>query len=479
MRRLLLPLMFVTALFANAQTTPIFVFQGFGDSYVVGSGAITPTLGGGFAQLARTIPSVPAANFGVTGANSDAINLAVWTKVQPSPQVPSAYLLDGGANDGACGTSAGCLANFQEELSASIARLAIPNQERTWASACTQTAGTWTADNGAPYVIPAPTYYLNPGTAMSATGTGSILTCVVNSRAPSSKVGIDFQVTNAQTGTFTVTVDGLPATFDMCSGTTTFSSGPCNGVSLLTNATAIFRQKFGGILGKTHTVVITTTNASKVDVTAVDTVPSTPQPNSNYVIVFGPNAAFTNSALYDAAVESVVKPFVGEGARVVFADLQSAANPGPGVNATTDIAQTATAFCTASANANHPNDICGWYHFAQTIANATATWNIFGTPQGLGGGSTFSMTGVLLSTTAIASGTCAVIPGSAWNVAGVTHLTKVTNGWSGDPGGTAGTGMLTIITAPTDSGTVVGRICNPSAASITPTNQAINWWITP
>ena len=481
MRRSLLLILLAVASVAGAQKAPLFVLQGYGDSYVAGSGAATPTIGGGFAQLSRTIPSVPAANFGVTGANSDAINLVVWTKVQPSPQVPSAYILDGGANDGpTCGTSNGCLANFQQELSASIARLTIPNQERTFASTCTQTSGTWTADT-ALYVIPAPTYHLNPGTAMQASGTGSVLTCTVTSRAPSSKVGLNYQITNAQTGTFTVTVDGMSANYDMCSGTTTFTSAPCGGLTLPTGGqtTTMFRQEFTGLLGTTHTVVITTTNAAKVDVTAVDALTQHPQPNSNYVVVFGPNAAFANSALYDAAIGSVAKQFAAEGARVVFADLQSPNSPGPGVNNTTDIAQTATASCTASANANHPNDVCGYYHLTQTLVNATtaAGWDIFGMPQGLGGGSTFSMTGVLLPTSAIAAGTCSLIPGSQWAVAGVTHLTKVANGWSGDPGGVDG--VLTIVTAPTDAGTVVGRVCNPTAASITPTTQAINWWITP
>lgn len=457
-------------------TTPLFNFVGFGDSYVFGAGALTPTIGGGFAQLAKTLPAVPFANNGVSGANSDAINLVVWTKTQQSPQVPSAYVIDGGANDGPnCGTSTSCVTNFQEEVNSSIGRMAIPPQERVMASTCAQTAGTWTADQ-AVYVLPAPTYYLNPGTALSATGSGAILTCTVPSRVASTKVGVNFQVTNAQTGTFTVTVDGVSQT-DQCSATTTFTSGPCGGLTLLTagQTTTAFRQEFTGTSGTSHTVVVTTTNAAKVNVTAVDTITPAPQANSNYVVAFGPNAAFANSVLYDAAMGTVANQFAADGARVRFADIQSTTNPGPGVNNTTDISQTATANCTASANANHPNDVCGYLHLAQTLANAAklAGWNIFGTPQSFGGGTGFAMNGVALTTSAITTLSCPVLPGAAWAVPGVTHLTHVSWGWAGDPGFT----NLIIQCAATDSSTVICRSCNPTAASITPTTQAINWWI--
>lgn len=463
-----------TWLTCGGASTPLFTLNGFGDSYVLGSGALVTAIGGGFAQLAKTVPIVPSANNGVSGANSDAINLKVWLNVQQSPQVPSAYVIDGGANDGPnCGTSTACVTNFKEELNSSIGRTAIPPQERVMASTCTQTAGVWTADQ-AVYVLPAPTYYLNPGTALSATGSGAILTCTVPSRVASTRVGVNFQVANTQTGTFTVTVDGAAQT-DQCSGTTTFTSGPCGGLTLLTSGqtTTAFRQEFTGTSGTSHTVVVTTTNAAKVNVTAIDAVTPTPQPNSNYVVAFGPNLAFTNSVLYDAAVGAVANQFAADGARVVFADIQSATAPGPGVNNTTDISQTATVNCDASQNANHPNDTCGYLHLAQTIANAAKSWNIFGLPAPFGGGTGFAMNGVALTTSAITSLSCPVLPGAAWTVPGITHLSHVSWGWAGDPGFT----NLIIQCAATDSSTVVCRSCNPTAASITPTTQAINWWI--
>lgn len=367
--------------------TPLFSFQGYGDSYVSGQGSTNPLLGSSFAQISKTIPSVPAVNYGVGGTTSDTINFSVWTLVQPSPQQPSAYILDGGNNDrGSCGTTTACLTNFKEEVSSSLSRLTIPNQERVMGSSCTQTAGTWTADNGL-YTLPAPFYYLNPGTAMSASGSGAILTCTVTSRSASTKVGLNFQVTNAQTGTFTVTVDGVPQ-IDQCSGTTTFTSAPCAGQNLLTLATTIFRQEFTGTPGTTHTCAVTTTNAAKVNVTACDAITPAPQANSNYVVVYGPAVIFDAGGTYDAVIAAVANQFTTDGARVVFGDLQSTTNPGPGVNNTTDIATTATASCSASVSANHPNDVCGQFHLAQTVVNAAkaAGWNIFGTPQSSGGG---------------------------------------------------------------------------------------------
>jgi hypothetical protein len=382
MKKLLTLVLLLSAwLGASAQEhTQLFQFQGFGDSYVAGVGATTPAVGSGFAQLSKTIPTVPSNNFGVSGLNADAINLNVWTQATASPQQPSAYLFNSGSNDrNNCGVTRACLANFQEEASSSISYLAIPNQERTFGSACTQTNGTWTADT-AVYAAPSTPYYLAPGTAVSTTTSGAILTCVVTSRAPSYKVGLNFQVTNAQTGTFTVTVDGMATNYDLCSGSNTFTSAPC-GANLLTNTTAVFRQEFQGVLGTTHTVVITTTNAAKVNVTAVDTITPLAQVNSNYVVVMGPNINFDTNGVYEAALSAIANQFAQDGARVTFADLQST-NPGPGVNNTTDTATTATANCTASAQSSHLNDVCGYFHLAQTVVNATkaAGWNIFGTP---------------------------------------------------------------------------------------------------
>lgn len=361
--------------------TPLFAFQGYGDSYVSGAGAGSGvSVGSGFAQLARTIPSVPATNNGVSGTTSDSINLSIWKQIQTSPQQASAFLFNGGSNDDLCGTSNGCLVNFQEEVSSSMGLLEIPNQERVMGSACTQTAGTWAADT-AVYTVPAPTFYLAPGNPVSTSSSGSVLTCTITSRSISKQVGVNFLVTNAQTGTFTVTVDGVVQT-DLCSGTTTFTSGPCV-ANLMTLTTTMFRQGFTGTPGLTHTVVITTTNAAKVSFAAADAVTTIPQPNSNYVNSFGPQAHFTNHILYSNAFSTASNKLIADGARVAYSDLASTTNPGPGVNNTTDVALTATADCSASLTSSHPNDVCGYYHLAQTIVNASHLrgWNIFGNVQ--------------------------------------------------------------------------------------------------
>jgi hypothetical protein len=361
--------------------TPLFAFQGYGDSYVSGAGSVAGvSVGSGFAQLARTIPSVPPTNNGVSGTTSDSINLSIWKQIQPSPQQASAYLFDGGANDGLCGTSNGCLVNFQEEINSSIALMEIPNQERVMGSACTQTAGTWAADT-AVYTVPAPTFYLAPGNPVSTSSNGSVLTCTIPSRSTSTEVGVNFLVTNAQTGTFTVTVDGVIQK-DQCSGTTTFTSAPCV-ANLMTLTTTMFRQGFTGTPGLTHTLVITTTNANKVSFALGDAVTTIPQPNSNYVNSFGPQAHFTNEVQYNAAFITVVNKFISDGARVAYSDLTSTTNPGPGVNNTTDVSMTSTVNCDNSLTSFHPNDVCGYYHLAQTIVNASHLrgWNIFGNIQ--------------------------------------------------------------------------------------------------
>jgi hypothetical protein len=83
-----------------------------------------------------------------------------------------------------------------------------------------------------------------------------------------------------------------------------------------------------------------------------------------------------------------------------------------------------------------------------------------------------------IGTTAIAAGTCSIIPGSAWTPTIPIGIASHTGwSWAGDPGGTVG--QLQMILAPTAAGTVVGRMCNTSATSITPASQLFNWWVEP
>lgn len=357
---------FVTTAVNSAKVKIPFGFFAFGDSYVLGTGTLNPVAQSAFALLAKSSPSgMQAYNNAVGGFTADQIAFQVFTYFGPSPTLPSVSLINGGANDAACGTSASCVNNYKEEMMASEAWLSIPYSARIMGSA--GTGASWSTDTSFPNVNPgfgAPrNYILSPGTPVSTTTNGASKTFSIPSSA-SPVVGLTFNATNSQTGTFTVTLDGVLQN-DSCSGTTTFTSAPCGGLTL-NQTTSPFRQEWSVTPNQTHTLVVTTTNTGKVDVLCVDWIPAT-SAVINAVFVQGTTAQFTNFATYNTASVLIANALKTDGLQVYFVDL---VNGTPGVNATTDIATTATASCDASTTAGHPNSQCGYLHMAQTIYNA-------------------------------------------------------------------------------------------------------------
>lgn len=340
-----------------------------GDSYIVGIGAPAPTAQGACYTIGKAMPyGTPIANAAAPGATSDTITFDAFAYFSPLPQISSVVLLNGGANDGACGVSAGCLTNYKEELMASEAWLSIPYAFRIMGSA--GTGANWATDTSFPSVNPGSggtSWIASPGVPVSTTTNAASKTFSVPSSA-SPVVGVTFQVTNSQTGTFTVSVDGVLQT-DQCSGTTTFTSAPCS-VNLQTQTTTPFRQEFAVAPGQTHTVVIATTNTGKVDILCVDWVPPASTININTVFVANTDAVFANFATYNVASQAVIAQLRADGLPIYLVDL---INGTPGVNATTDLATVATSICDGSTVASHPNSQCGYVHFAQTIYNEEIT----------------------------------------------------------------------------------------------------------
>ena len=369
---------------STSTLTPLFRIDCYGDSFCYGTGAANPETESAAADLGATRPDVPYSNHGAPGYTSDAINYNIFTELQTSPQLPMATLFNGGINDQAeYGSSPAALQNFSLEVNASIARLAIPNQQRTMASDC-ENAGFWSVFD---YPYPSvPQYFYYVGKLMGTIAQNQPLSCVVTAPDITNKVGVNYIVTNGATATFTVTIDGIAQT-DAVSGTTVFSTAPPNPFDYEFNelASAVFRQEFTVPAIASHTVVINPATGRGVQIHSVDTITTQPQPNSNYVIAYSALDS-QNAPLYVAAMQAQVSQFAADGARVIFADLN---NFDPGVNTTTDLATVETAYCDASTTFGHPNAYCGQFHMAQTIANAAAYagWQLFGTvqPPDLGG----------------------------------------------------------------------------------------------
>lgn len=354
---------------ANSVLGKINAFPGqlfcVGDSYIFGTGAPAPSAQDACALISKGMPAgTPFVNAAISGLASDKIAFQTFTYFSPFPQIPTVSIINGGGNDGPCGTSAACLTNYQEEMLASEAWLTIPYSFRIMGSVAT--GANWVTDTSFPSVTPgfgATAWIASPGVPVSTTTSGATKTFSVPSSA-SPVVGVTFQVTNAQAGTFTVSVDGTLQT-DQCSGTTTFTSAPCGGLSI-SQTTSPFRQEFSVTPGTTHTVIVTTTNTSKVDVLCVDWVPPASTVNLNTAFVVNTPIIFSNAATYNVASAANVAKLQADGLPVYLVDL---VNGTPGVNGTTDIATSATSTCDASLQASHPNSQCGYVHFAQTIYN--------------------------------------------------------------------------------------------------------------
>lgn len=345
-------------------------FWCFGDSFMQGTGVSNPAQQSGCGLLAM---STPAANFnyGAAGWTAPQIVPRLFSLFAADPSLPSTTFLDAGANDGTgdtCGgtTTSGCALNYKLTMLAGAAWSSIPNSYRLYASQASAT-GSWSSDST--LGIYQSQLYLAQGNALSSSSNAAALTFSVPS-SPSPIVGITYIVTNGQTGNFTVSVDGTLRT-DACSGSTVFSSGPCSAVALLGSSSSFFRQEFAVTSGIAHTVVVTKTNAAMSDVTSVDWIPPTANTNTNAVFLMGPNAAYGNAATYDALAQSVASQLKADGLPVFGVSQISGT---PGVNATSDISQTATVNCSASNQSEHPNT-CGYANMAATVQNVAIANN--------------------------------------------------------------------------------------------------------
>lgn len=347
---------------SGSAPTPVAFYVG-GTSYEVGNGSLNPSISSGAALIAAAA-GIPYLNAAQSGASTPVINYLNVAAFIPNPQLPTVIFNDGGANDVSC-TTAGCITNYKEELMFMLPWFSIPTQYRIMGSAATVT-GSWANDSGFPApFFPASVAGITTGNPIATTTSGATATFNVPTSA-STKVGVSFIVANTQTGTFSVSIDGTLAT-DTCSGTTTFSSGPCAGTTLITQTATPFRQEFTVTPNQTHTVVVTSLSAAKIDVTAVDWLPPSTVANINPVFQMNTNLSFNPAATFNTALASVIATLGtgGDGLPIYLVDQVAGS---PGVNNTTDTATTATSTCPASTLASHPND-CGYLHMAQTFYN--------------------------------------------------------------------------------------------------------------
>lgn len=378
-------------------------FNAFGDSYIQGYGS-TITGKAQVALLANDAPSVqPPINYGVGGYYTSQIAMAAFLNWIPHPTYPSVAIIDGGNNDytfDTCGKVAGtnCVKNWTMEMGAAAAWLSNAPQNRLWASQASQT-GTWTTST----TVPVNSFSGGTaGNALSTSTSGATLTFTIPS-TNNGHVSLFQATTNSQTGTYTVAVGptGSPTLQNdaECSGTTTFSSGPCGGTAMPSTVSPQRHEWYNAAwAGQSLQVVVTTTNANAVPIIAVDYLTATPAANLNVVMLQNSSPVFDLSpGIYSAAAAALQTQLAGDGYKVYLADVRAAlaALPGNGVSGSN------TTTCPATTFTNHPND-CGQIAEAQATetaaqANGVQFWQ-YGS-----GGQNVSNSGVFASPLSVAS----------------------------------------------------------------------------
>lgn len=367
-----------TNLNASAQLPLVAATWGFGDSFVNGAGA-TNASGTSFYGLIAADVASPYHNLGASGVTVPTINKQIFTSFQHDPRNISVAIVNGGENDNTLcsgGTTGTCGISYSEISNAGMAWIAIPMTNRILASAATA-AGTWTAQSDTFQ----PTITTTYGTSRKSSISGSTLTFNVPS-SNATKIGVTFNVVAAQTGTFTVSIDGSLVT-DVCSASTTFTSAPCSANPTVSTYT-FYRQEYTVTAGTTHTVIITMTNSANAEITSIDWNATGGVNNGVLKVGVPSNWATNNFALWNTIDGNVATTLAADGFNTYYVDLVSG---NPGVNNALDFSASATTTCpatTTTAGGNHPND-CGHYHIYQTIENTAISNNYIFADFGAGG----------------------------------------------------------------------------------------------
>ena len=334
-----------------------------GDSYEFGLG--TPKRQAGFIDTLAA--DAPAARSGftdvsVSGLTTATISHNLFATFSPNPLLPSLIVLDGGANDGNQDTSSPTavnspsLVNYYNLLNFELSWAAIPYTQRTMASAATGT-GTWGA-----YTAFGPAAPLNgsQGTEMYTQTVGATRTFTVSTPANVAALNLKYRQINGYTGTFNVTVDGVAAN-ERCSGTATWSKGPCSGQAFFSafNGQGWVAQTLPVTPSSsptTHTVVVTNVDATNLFLVAVDYLLPTPAANTNVVEYLNTNSVWPNAALYNTVLSNAISGFRALGqSQMILADENNGVTYAgvtyPGLTSA-DLGPTASC---PSGNVNHPN----------------------------------------------------------------------------------------------------------------------------
>jgi hypothetical protein len=367
--------------FVPSFNAPFFTASGvtlYGDSITVGFGATYPwqsyaglisgVFGTPFANSARSgdqaadtarvwvFPNTVTTYSNIGQATVQGVNSSI-TFIQPKSPNSSVMI---GTNDGnGCGSSAGCQANYSHALQAVVSDLAIPNQFKTWGQSCATTSGTTAPDNTIPGVP-----------ALESITNGTVITCVTPSNPNSTTVDVVWRGIDGNTGTATVSVDGVAEG--------TLNGFGFNGQVIHTqNATTdtLFANEYTVTAATTHTVVFTVTSAtgasnifSAVYVAALPTGGYTTTSPPSVLVLAPVSPTGTVAATYGALASAVAAGYSNQGMPVRFVNTPAFMSNSTDFQATpinisgrtlTDVSTTSGSATVTSASANFGSNSIG------------------------------------------------------------------------------------------------------------------------
>ncbi len=256
-------------------------------------------------------PNTNFCNFGDQAADTA---LLVYAHADASLLSLQAFTAMTGTNDvWLCGPFPGCVANYTQELSASLAWLAMPVSDKVLAQQSTVRTGVWTNDD-----------FVRPGMGLASSAGGSSLTLSVQQKVADRRLYLAWRATDGSTASATVEIDGTLAD-------TLYGYGN-DGVPVHTqngHSSTVFLKTYPlGAVG-THTVRLTVQPGSAV--TDPFTVLWAGAPGGTYTLTGVPHLIVGGilaenwglradiTLLYDGLVQAEVNALRADGMDVQFA----------------------------------------------------------------------------------------------------------------------------------------------------------------
>ena len=152
----------------------------------------------GYAALMDATVSGESANFCHSGDQAADTAMRVYFHASPTrTSVQTATLMVGTNDVWLCGSSAGCVQNYAEELSAALAWLAIPETDKIFAQQSVLRTGVWANDDT-----------VRVGLGLSSEVAGSSVTIPVRQSVAGREVYVAWRATDGSGASATIAIDG-------------------------------------------------------------------------------------------------------------------------------------------------------------------------------------------------------------------------------------------------------------------------------